>query len=120
MKRLLILAGVLSLLVFATACKKEEPVAPVEESPAVEATATDMEQAAQEAMDDATAAVEETADQAMEAGKEMVEEGQAMVEETGEAAMEKGQEMLDQAAEGAESMMDDADKAMDMEMPEKP
>lgn len=117
MKKFLILAGVLSLLVFAIACKKEEPVAPVEESPAAEATATDVEQAAQEVMDDATAAVEETAEEAMEAGKEMVEEGQAMVEEAGEEMMEKGQEMVDEAAEGAESMMDDAEKAM--EMPEE-
>ena len=39
MKKLLILVGVLSLLVFATACKKEEPVAPAEKTPAVEATA---------------------------------------------------------------------------------
>ncbi len=114
MKKLLILVGVLSLLVFATACKKEEPVAPAEKTPAVEATATDIEQAAQQAVDNTTAAVAETADQAIETGKELVEEGQTMVEEAGEAVMEEGQGMVDQAAEGTESMIDDAEKAMEM------
>lgn len=111
MKKLLILVAALSLIVFTTACKKEEPVAPATEPTAVEETAADMQEAAQETMDEATAAVEEgaakvqeTAEEAMDAGQEMVEEGQAKMEE---------------AADSAKTMMDDAEQAMDMEMPEK-
>ncbi len=120
MKNLLILVGVLSLLVFATACsKQEEPAAPAEEMSATEASATDMEQAVKETMDDATAAVGEAADETMEAGQEMVKEGQARLEETAEEVMEDGQEMLDETTESAASMMDDAKQALDKEMPAK-
>ncbi len=86
MKALLTLVGILSILVFATACsKQEEVVSPVEEISVTEAADTEAEQPLQDGMDE-------------------IEESNGMIEDADDSAV---------------ATMEEAEEAMDQEMPEQ-
>lgn len=86
MKALLTLVGILSIVVFATACsKQEEVVSPVDEISVTETAETEVEQPLQDGMNE----------------------------------IEESNGMIDDADDSAEVTMEEAEEAMDQEVPEQ-